>query len=121
MRWETHFVFESGIDIGRMLVTPAGLDDRITRAFGSTDLRVESAAFNDAFHVKADQREAAYAFLGPRVMETLLEHPGVILELAPDWCLLSFIDGDDHVTPLGDLVGLGFELIELTPRHLRGT
>ena len=117
-RWETHFVFESGIDIGRVLVTPASLDHHLTRAFGTTDIRVESAAFNDAFHVTADQREEAYAFLGPLVIETLLGYPKVILELAPDWCLLSVIDGDFQETPLGDVVGLGFEMIGRFPRHL---
>ena len=59
MRWETHFVFESGIDMGRLLVAPASLDHAITRAFGTTDIRVESAAFNETFHVTADDREKA--------------------------------------------------------------
>jgi len=55
-----------------LTVTPEGLGNRLTKAFGSQDIELESDEFNKAFRVESGAPAFAFAILSPRVMEWLL-------------------------------------------------
>ncbi len=100
-------------------LTPQGPVDRVRTAFGGQDLVLESAAFNDAWLVRAEDPRAAHALLHPRVMERLLRPDARALSFlveGPD--LVAWSDGEGGLDRTAERFDLLADLLDLVPGHL---
>ena len=64
---------------------PEGLFGGFAGLSGCGDIDFESIEFSNAFRVSCMDRKFAYNFCNPRMMEFLLGHPQLQLEVARDW------------------------------------
>jgi hypothetical protein len=77
-----------------LLITPEGIFSKLAQALGYGDIDFESAEFSRAFCVRSRDKKFAYDVCHPRMMEYLLAHrylameiEGKVLALAFDGCL----------------------------------
>ncbi|MDQ0374954.1 DUF3137 domain-containing protein [Cellulomonas humilata] len=107
-----HSAHVVGAPLGRAVpmvqVTPVGAVSPFARAFGASDVRFESHAFNEAFRVVSDHPRTAHAVLHPRLMERLLEEPGRSMSwrIEHGW-VFTWVDGRtdvEQILPMFEVV-----------------
>lgn len=62
-------------------IVPEGFGSKIAQAFGWEDIDFESAEFSDAYIVRSKDRKFAYDVCHPRMMEFLLTHRDLHIEI----------------------------------------
>lgn len=75
-----------------LIVTPEGLLSKIAQAIGFDDIDLESAEFSRTFCVRSRDRKFAYDVCHPRMMEYLLAHRDLELEIDGNLLALVFDD-----------------------------
>lgn len=91
---------------------------RLGEAFGLTDVNVESAAFNDRFHLSSADHKFAHDVIHPRMIEYLLASAHWPLELA-GWHCLVWAPGKLSPTLLAEALALASGIVERIPEHVR--
>lgn len=79
-----------------LIIAPEDIFSKIAQSFGYEDIDFESAEFSRAFCVRSPDKKFAYAVCHPRMMEHLLAHRDLALEL--DGNLLAIASGT-HLAP----------------------
>lgn len=97
----THYYFSIyslslPVPLGSLVVAPENLLTRAAAAFGFGDIELESAEFNRTFRVSSNDKRFAYDMLHPRMMELLLRHAPLSLEI--DGTFLCLVDSE-KITP----------------------
>lgn len=92
--------------------------ERLSEAFGLSDINFESAAFSDRFHVTSADRKFAQDVIHPRMMEYLLANATWPIELA-GWHTLVWSRGRLQVEALDAALALAHGVIERIPEHVR--
>ena len=75
-----------------LTIEPETLESRLAHAFGFEDINFESAEFSRSYSVSAKDRKFAYDVCNPQMIEFLLEHRDLHLELQGPALLLVFED-----------------------------
>ncbi|KQY21813.1 hypothetical protein ASD16_14085 [Cellulomonas sp. Root485] len=111
-RFGAHTAHVVAVPLGRIVprvqVTPEGPPTGLARALGGQDIQLESAEFNRAFRILADDPRAAHAVLHPRLMQRLLDEPGRSASWRIDhgW-VFAWVDGGtkvEQILPMLDVV-----------------
>lgn len=110
-------VFEADLVLPNMLIRPASSTDRVAALFTSNDLRFESDRFNKNFTIRCENREWAFGFISPKVMEFLEEHPGFTIEIAGH-ALVLHTGALFNAKTFDDAITLGLGLLDRIPQDL---
>ncbi len=76
-------VIGSDRPLKHLFIRPEGIADRVWKPYESEELNFESAQFNNAFYVSANDRKWAYDVIHPRMMEFLLSQPRFMIAFGP--------------------------------------
>ncbi len=83
------FVLHLGRNFPTLLITPEGVFSKIAQAIGYDDIDFESHEFSRAFVVRCPDKRFAYDFCNPAMIEFLLDHRRLTLELHDDMLATS--------------------------------
>lgn len=100
-----------------LLIGPEGVFSKIAQAFGYDDIDFESHEFSRRFCVRSPDRRFAYDFCNSAMIEFLLNHPHLCLEVRDDSLALVFAG---HLTA-GDIeakLGLALAIHTRMPAYL---
>jgi hypothetical protein len=92
-----------------LLVSPEGIFSKIAQAFGYDDIDFESAEFSRAFCVRSRDKKFAYDVCHPQMMEYLLAHRDLVIEIEEDVLALTFnscLDATEIESRLQQMVDL---------------
>jgi hypothetical protein len=110
--WRTGSAHVVAVPLDRVVpmvqVTPEGVGSGLTTAVGRQDIQFESAAFNRAYRIVADDPRVAHAVLHPRLMEQLLSPSalGTSWRIEHGW-VFAWAPGKarvDQILPMLDVV-----------------
>jgi hypothetical protein len=73
-----------------LLISPEGLLSKIAQAFGYDDIDFESAEFSRKFCVRSTDKKFAYDVCNALMMEYLLAHPDLAIEIDGNLLALAF-------------------------------
>lgn len=117
-RWRTFVLLPTGIDIGRVVVEPEGVAERLAEKLGLGDIDFESAEFSSQYRVVGERRDLVYALFHADMIELMLGKRGCWIMLAPGWAL--FLSGSLlEPARIGAMFGIARSFGALIPRHLR--
>jgi hypothetical protein len=97
---------------------PENVFHRIADLLGFDDIDFESEEFSRRFRVKSPDKRFAYDLFHPRMMEFLLTHLGLTLEIEDGWLLLV-TNGTWRPEEFERYVGFLASFLGLWPPHLR--
>ncbi len=84
------FILEQARDFPELRIYPEGIWQRLGQMLGFNDIDFESLEFSKAFCVRSKDRKFAYDICHPRMMEYLLAHRDLSLEIEHTAVALSF-------------------------------
>ncbi|MCL4218385.1 MAG: DUF3137 domain-containing protein [Candidatus Hydrogenedentes bacterium] len=90
------FILHFGRNFPELRIYPEGLLQKLGQMLGFEDIDLESAEFSQAFCVRSKDRRFAYDICNTAMMEYLLEHRFLSLEIEND-CLA--LGADERLTP----------------------
>lgn len=101
-KWTTHnYLSIVLVDLERefpeLIIGPegGGLFKKIAEVFGGGDIDFESHEFSERFDVRSKDKKFAYDFCNARMMEYLLEHRGMSLEIDKSSLAMGYEDMHD--------------------------
>ena len=86
----TYCLLYSGMAMGCLQVRPENFSDKIAAFVGFDDINFESAEFNSAYYVRADDKRFAYDIIHPKMMEYLLHCTDLQMEICGEVILVHF-------------------------------
>jgi len=111
------FILEQGQQFPELRIYPEGLLSKFGQMLGFNDIDFESIEFSKAFCVRSRDRKFAYDICHTRMMEYLLRHRELSLEIEGNCVALSFarrLDVPEVPQRLAQLV----EIVNLFPEYL---
>ncbi|TDE99025.1 hypothetical protein EXU48_02230 [Occultella glacieicola] len=100
-------------------LTPEGAGTAIAKFFGGQDIEFESAAFNDAWRVRASSARFAYDFIHPRMMERLLQGDAVGRSITVEGeDIYLWANGRQQLAYIDAYLNLLYGIVDRVPRHL---
>ncbi|MBI5093427.1 MAG: hypothetical protein HZB26_13425 [Candidatus Hydrogenedentes bacterium] len=84
------FVLEQPLPFPELRIYPEGLLSKLGQLVGFQDIDFESAEFSNAFVVKSDDKKFAYDICHQRMMEYLLAHRDISLEIKSQSVAMGF-------------------------------
>ncbi len=111
------FLLEQDVCFPKLGIYPEDFGRKLEKTFGLGDIDFESVEFSEAFVVRSSDREFAYNVCHPRMMEYLLEHRDLSLEVEGRCIAMSLphaLDPDEIPERLNQLV----EIRRLFPEYL---
>ncbi len=98
-------------------IVPENLGSKIAQAFGWEDIDFESAEFSRKFVVRSKDRKFAYDVCHPRMMEFLLAHPNLQVEIEGQ-VLATWSAGRLQPEGIGQCLDRSVALRKLMPDYL---
>ena len=104
-------------DVPELRISPESIFSKVAQAFGYDDIDFESAEFSKKFCVRSKDKQFAYAFCDPRMIEFLLTRPEINLEAEGD-ALSAVYDGKIKPETFADKLRDLARVRQLIPAHL---
>lgn len=98
-------------------IVPENFGSKIAQAFGWEDIDFESAEFSRKFVVRSKDRKFAYDVCHPRMMEFLLEHPTLQVEIEGQ-IMATWSTGRLQPEAIGQCLDRSVALRKLMPDYL---
>ena len=112
------YLLEQPVAFPEVEITPKSLFHTIGQAFGMETINFENEVFNKAFVVRAADRRFAHDVCHPRMMEFLLQHPDIDLEIEEHCIAIRYDIPRRKVKEVPRHLDILVEIRELMPRHL---
>ncbi len=109
-------ILEMDRPLPTLVVYPEGLWDAAVKRLGGIDVDLESFEFSESYRVWSKDREFAYAFCHPRMMEFLMRSPDLSLKVEGNVLALRF----PELVPVNQLakcIDTLFDVLGLVPDH----
>jgi len=113
----SYFILEQGKEFPELRIYPEGLLSKLGQMLGYADIDFESIEFSKAFCVRSADRKFAYDICHPRMMEYLLAHRELSLEIEARCVAMSFnrrLNVEEITSRLAQLV----DIVNLFPEYL---
>lgn len=89
--YSTVFLLVCKLVFPHLTIAPETLGEKIASAVGiGDDIKLESAEFSRMYYVRSPDKKFAYDVCHPQMMEYLLQHPGLQIELQGPALTLTF-------------------------------
>lgn len=117
--WFTLVMLRPSFRLNDLEVRREGFFDKIKGAFGWDDIDFASAEFSRQFHVRAPDRNWAFAVIQPETMDMLMRSPNdLAFYMAQGWLLICVRQRLD-LTRLDRMIARGCELLDGIPDFCR--
>jgi hypothetical protein len=86
----TFMILALPLSFPELTIAPEGIFSKLAQTLGYDDIDFESAEFSSAFCVRSTNKKFAYDFCNPQMMEYLIAHKDLSLELERNALILGF-------------------------------